>query len=38
MKKFVKVIGDMEESFLITKTWEIVKKKIEQSGALYRKH
>jgi len=38
MKKFVKVIGDMEESFLITKTWETVKKKIEQSGALYRKH
>lgn len=37
MKKFEKVIGFMEESFLITKTWETVKKKIERSGAMYRK-
>jgi uncharacterized protein (DUF169 family) len=34
MKKFVRVIGSMEESFLITKTWETVKKKIERSAAL----
>jgi len=37
MKRFVKVIGYMEESFLITKTWDIVKKKIERSGALHQK-
>ncbi len=37
MKRFEKVIGFMEESFLITKTWETVKKKIERSGALYKK-
>jgi uncharacterized protein (DUF169 family) len=37
MKKFEKVIGYMEESFLITKTWETVKKKIERSAALYKK-
>ena len=37
MKRFVKVIGFMEESFLITKTWETVKKKIERSGAMYKK-
>jgi len=27
----------MEESFLITLTWETVKKKIERSGAMYKK-
>ena len=37
MKRFEKVVGFMEESFLITKTWETVKKKIERSGALYKK-
>ena len=37
MKKFARVIGYMEESFLITKTWDTVKKKIERSGGLYRK-
>lgn len=37
MKRFVKMAGYMEESFLITPTWETVKKKIERSGALYRK-
>jgi hypothetical protein len=31
------VIGYMDESFLITGTWETVKKKIERSGALYKK-
>ena len=35
MKKFTKVIGFMEESFLITKTWETVMKKIGKSGALH---
>jgi hypothetical protein len=37
MKKFVRVIGYMEESFLITKTWKTVQKKIERSAALYSK-
>ncbi len=37
MKKFEKVIGYMEESFVITKTWDTVKKKIGMSEALYRK-
>ena len=37
MKKFVKVIGYMEESFLITKTWTTVQKKIGKSNALYKK-
>ena len=37
MKRFEKVIGFMEESFLITPTWETVKKKIEQSGVVYKK-
>lgn len=36
MKKFVRVIGYMDESFLVTKTWETVKKKIGQSAAIYR--
>ena len=35
MKKFEKVIGYMEESFLTTKTWITVKKKIERSVALH---
>jgi len=34
MKKFEKVIGFMEESFLITGTWEKVMKKIARSNAL----
>lgn len=38
MKKFVKLIGYMKESFLITPTWDTVKKKIERSGALYGKN
>jgi uncharacterized protein (DUF169 family) len=37
MKKFAKVIGYMDESFLITKTWDTVKKKIGMSASLYRK-
>jgi hypothetical protein len=37
MQTFVKVIGYMEESFLITGTWEKVKKKIERSGTMYKK-
>jgi uncharacterized protein (DUF169 family) len=37
MKKFIRVIGYMEESFLITKTWDTVQKKITRSEALYRK-
>lgn len=37
MKRFEKVIGYMEESFLITPTWETVKKKIGRSGEMYRK-
>jgi hypothetical protein len=37
MKRFEKVIGFMEESFLITKSWETVKKKIARSNAMYQK-
>lgn len=32
MKKFVKMIGYMEESFLITETWEKVRRKIKKSA------
>jgi hypothetical protein len=35
MKKFVQMIGYMEESFLITKSWEKVKRKIRQSAKLH---
>jgi hypothetical protein len=35
MKKFTLMIADMEESFLITETWETVKKKIRQSNAVH---
>jgi hypothetical protein len=35
MKKFEKVIGFMEESFLTTKTWEKVMKKVARSEALH---
>ncbi|MDD1717693.1 MAG: DUF169 domain-containing protein [Methanoregulaceae archaeon] len=35
MKKFAKMIGYMEESFLITGTWEKVKKKIRRSAEIY---
>lgn len=37
MKKFEKVIGYMEESFLITKEWATVQKKITRSADLYQK-
>jgi len=37
MKKFARVVEYMEESFLITKSWNTVQKKIERSAALYRK-
>jgi len=37
MKRFETVIGFMEESFLITPTWETVMKKIGRSGAVYSK-
>lgn len=37
MKRFSQVIGYMEESFLITKAWEPVKKKIGLSAAAYKK-
>jgi hypothetical protein len=37
MKKFEKAVGYMEESFLATKEWARVEKKIERSGALHRK-
>jgi len=37
MKKFVKVIGYMDESFLVTKTWGTVMKKIERSAAIHKK-
>lgn len=37
MKRFEKVVGFMEECFLITKTWDTVKKKIERSWALHGK-
>ena len=35
MKKFEKMIGYMEESFLITPTWEKVKRKIRRSGEIH---
>ncbi|MDD1729514.1 MAG: DUF169 domain-containing protein [Methanospirillum sp.] len=35
MKKFVSMIHDMEESFLITKAWDRVIKKIERDNRLY---
>jgi hypothetical protein len=35
MKKFEKMIGSMEESFLITKTWDTVKTKISRSNAVH---
>jgi uncharacterized protein (DUF169 family) len=35
MKKFEKMIGYMEESFLITKTWDKVKTKIARSNAVH---
>jgi hypothetical protein len=35
MKKFTKMIGYMEESFLITPTWEKVKKKIQRSTEIH---
>jgi len=37
MKRFEKAVGYVEVSFLITKEWAKVQKKIEQSGALHRK-
>jgi uncharacterized protein (DUF169 family) len=37
MKRFSTVIGYMEESFLVTKTWETVKKKIEMSAAVHKR-
>jgi len=35
MKKFEKMIGDMDESFLITKTWDKVKDKIARSNTVH---
>jgi hypothetical protein len=35
MHKFETMIGYMDESFLITKTWETVKSKIARSNMLY---
>ncbi len=35
MKKFGKMIGNMDESFLVTKTWDKVKTKIVRSNALH---
>jgi len=35
MKKFVHMVGYMEESFLITKTWEKVKRKIKRSAEIH---
>jgi hypothetical protein len=35
MQKFVAMVGNMDESFLITKTWENVKTKIVRSTALH---
>ena len=37
MKKFGRMIGYMEESFLITPTWEKVKRKIRKSGEVHSK-
>ncbi|MDD1711631.1 MAG: DUF169 domain-containing protein [Methanoregulaceae archaeon] len=35
MKRFETMIGDMEESFLVTRTWEKVQRKIARSNALH---
>lgn len=35
MKKFVRMIGHMEESFLITRTWENVRKKMMKSAEVH---
>ena len=35
MKKFATMIGNMDESFLITKTWDKVKDKITRSNTLH---
>jgi hypothetical protein len=35
MKKFVEMIGSMDESFLITRTWDKVKSKIGRSSLLH---
>jgi hypothetical protein len=35
MKKFEKMIGSMDESFLITKTWDKVKTKIARSNTVH---
>jgi hypothetical protein len=35
MQKFVAMVGNMDESFLIMKTWENVKTKIARSAALH---
>jgi len=35
MKKFEKIIGSVDESFLITRTWDKVKTKIVRSNALH---
>jgi hypothetical protein len=37
LKKFEKIIGCMEESFLITMSWTTLQKKIEKSNAAYKK-
>ena len=37
MKKFEKVVGYMEEIFLITNSWDTAKQEIERSAALYKK-
>jgi hypothetical protein len=34
MKRFLKVVGFMGKSFLITPTWETVRKKIERSAGM----
>lgn len=35
MKKFVKMVGYREESFLITGSWEKMKKKIAKNAEIY---
>ena len=35
MKKFTRMVADMQESFFVTDTWEKVVKKVARSNTLY---
>jgi len=35
MKRFSRMIADMDESFLTTETWETLKKEIQENNGIY---